>query len=183
LNSGPPCTPYIGTVEVAAIIVTRYDNSMRTISSKAHGRGRPRSGNPLSPAERMRRMRARRKAAGLRPVVSWLEKAPGSVRYSSHRILDARSLAMHVVAAEKIERNSDLLNIPRRNLERWTAHWGDSPPAWLSEWRQILRKPWPVIAALITEQSENATRLRQSSPFAGVLTPMERRRIYEAFRA
>jgi hypothetical protein len=39
-----------------------------------------------------------------------------------------------------------------------------------------------VARHLITELSENATRLRQSSPFAGVLSPVERRRIYEAFR-
>jgi hypothetical protein len=35
----------------------------------------------------------------------------------------------------------------------------------------------------VTEQSENAARLRQSSPFAGVLSPAERKRIYDAFRA
>lgn len=155
---------------------------MRKTSPKTKGRGRPRSGNAISAAERMRRMRARRKASGLKPVVSWLEKEQVPGTYSSHRLLDARSLAMHVVAAEKIERDPDLLNIPRRNLERWMANSGESPAAWLNQWRQILRKPWPVIAALITELSENATRLRQSSPFAGVLTPMERRRIYEAFR-
>jgi hypothetical protein len=130
----------------------------------------------------MRRMRARRKAAGLKPVVSWLERASPQAPYSPHRLLDARSLAMHVVAAEKIERDPRLLDIPRRNLDRWAARAGDSAPTWLAEWRQILGKPWPVIAALITELTENATRLRQSSPFAGVLTPMERRRIYEAFR-
>jgi hypothetical protein len=130
----------------------------------------------------MRRMRARRKAAGFVPVLSWRERGPGTGTYSSHRVLDARSLAMHVVAAEKIERDPNLLVIPKRNLERWTARWGDSPPAWLTEWRQILRRPWPAVAGLITELSENATRLRQSSPFAGVLTPSERRRIYAAFR-
>jgi hypothetical protein len=136
----------------------------------------------VSAAERMRRMRARRKAAVFRPVLSWQEKAAGTGTYSSHRVLDARSLAMHVVAAEKIERDPKLLEIPKRNLERWTARWGDTPPGWLNEWGQILRKPWPAIAGLITELSENATRLRQSSPFAGVLSPIERRRIYEAFR-
>jgi hypothetical protein len=36
---------------------------------------------------------------------------------------------------------------------------------------------------LLVSRSERATRLRQSSPFAGVLTPAERRRVYEAFRA
>lgn len=149
---------------------------------KTKGPGRPRTADALSAAERMRRMRARRKAEGFIPVQSWRARHSGTGIYSSHRVLDARSLAMHVVAAEKIERDRALLAIPKRNLERWTAQWGDSPPAWLAEWRQILRKPWPAIAGLITELSENATRLRQSSPFAGVLTSSERRRIYEAFR-
>jgi hypothetical protein len=89
---------------------------------------------------------------------------------------------MHVVAAEKIERDPSLLSIPKRNLERWDARMTEMPPAWLTEWRQILDKPWPAVAALITELSENASRLRQSSPFAGVLSPTERRRIYAAFR-
>jgi hypothetical protein len=149
---------------------------------KSKGPGRPRTPNPVPPAERMRRMRARRKAAGLKVVVSWSEKSSAPATYSPHRLLDARSLAMHVLAAEKIERNPQLLEIPRRNLERWRARAAETPPPWLTEWQNILRKPWPVVAALITELSENATRLRQSSPFAGVLSPVERRKIYEAFR-
>jgi hypothetical protein len=136
----------------------------------------------MPPAERMRRLRARRKAAGLKPVVSWTEKESPQAPYSPHRVIDARSLAMHVIAAEKIERDPSLLQIPRRNLERWIARSGGSPPAWLTEWQRILRKPWPVVAALITELSEDATRLRQSSPFAGVLSSEQRRKIYEAFR-
>jgi hypothetical protein len=131
----------------------------------------------------MRQMRARRKAAGLKPVVEWVTNGELEARHSSHRVLDARSLAMHVVIAQKIDREPDLLNIPRRNLQRWRARWADSPPVWYREWCRILEKPWPAIAALITELSEYATRLRQSSPFAGVLTPPERKRIYEAFRA
>jgi hypothetical protein len=102
--------------------------------------------------------------------------------YSSHRLLEARSLAMHAVIARKVDRDPKLLAIPRRNLNRWRARWPDEPPAWHSEWRALLRRPWPEIAAVITEQSENAARLRQSSPFAGVLTRDERDRIYEAFR-
>jgi len=124
-------------------------------------------------------MRARRKAAGLNPVRF---RPDEQSMYSPHRLLDARSLAMHVMAVEKIERDPTLLSIPRRNLERWESHWRESPPAWLTQWQRILRQPWPAIAALITELSESATRLRQSTPFAGVLSPSERRKIYEAFR-
>lgn len=138
----------------------------------------------MPPAERMRRMRERRKAAGLKPVLSWVPTADAPrATYSSHRLLEARSLAMHTVIAEKIERDSRLLAIPRNNLQRWKSRWKKDPPAWFKEWREIMRRPWREIAALITEPSETAARLRQSSPFAGVLTAAERRRIYEAFRA
>jgi hypothetical protein len=138
----------------------------------------------MTAAERMRRLRERRKAAGLRPVVSWVSPAP-TVRssYSSHRLLEARSLAMHALIAAKIERDSRLLEIPRNNLKRWGARWEGQPPAWHREWTGIMKRPWRDIAAIITEPSEEGARLRQSSPFPGVLTLAERRRIYEAFRA
>lgn len=90
---------------------------------------------------------------------------------------------MHTLIAAKIARDPDLLRKPRQNLERWSVRWKDQLPRWALEWRAILERPWAEIAALITEPSENAARLRQSSPFAGVLTPRERKHIYEAFRA
>jgi hypothetical protein len=147
-------------------------------------RGRPPTGRAMTAVERMRQMRERRKAVGLKAVVSWVPREPGNRSvYSSHRLLDARSLAMHAVIAAKISRDPKLLAIPRRNLDRWSARWSNDAPAWFLEWRRILARPWTSIAAFITEPSEEATRLRQSSPFAGVLTPLERKRIYEAFRA
>lgn len=102
--------------------------------------------------------------------------------YSSHRLLEARSLAMHAVIAAKIEREPKLLDIARNNLKRWRARWEGGAPAWHREWCEILNRPWPEIAAIITEPSEEGARLRQSSPFAGVLSPTERRRVYGAFR-
>jgi len=68
-------------------------------------------------------------------------------------------------------------------LRRWRRKAGRKKPTYLSEWEALLKKPWPELAAAITELSESGARLRQSSPFAGVLTPAERRRVYEAFRA
>lgn len=147
-------------------------------------RGRPSTGAAMTAAERMRRMRDRRKAAGLKPVVRWVPKAHAArPTYSSHRLLEARSLAMHSVIAQKLERDPHLLEVPRNNLNRWRSRWGAQTPRWFEEWSQIMARPWREIAALITEPSENAARLRQSSPFAGVLTPQERKRIYDAFRA
>lgn len=147
--------------------------------------GRPPTGRAQSAAERMRRYRARQRAAGLRAAIRWRPAAsaaisPGALK---HRTIEARSLAMHCLIARKIEADRRLLTVARRNLEKWIARYGEGAPRALQEWREILGRPWPEIAALITDADEAAARLRQSSPFAGVLTSAERRRVYEAFRA
>jgi hypothetical protein len=131
----------------------------------------------------MRRMRERRKAAGFRAVTRWVSEPDPAPYYSSHRLAEARSLAMHALIARKIERAPSLLDIPRQNLLRWRTRSSGQVPRWLEEWQSLLKRPWPQIAALITASSETAARLRQSSPFAGVLSETERQRIYEAFRA
>jgi hypothetical protein len=146
-------------------------------------RGRPPTGKALSAAERMRRMRHRRKAAGFKPQTRWVFEAPSIAPYSDHSRLDLRSLAMHTVIARKLARDPGLLAVGRSNLKRWAKRRNGDTPAWLEEWRAILKRPWREVAALITDPGPRATRLRQSSPFAGVLTPQERKRIYDAFRA
>ncbi|MCU0758545.1 MAG: hypothetical protein MUF07_04990 [Steroidobacteraceae bacterium] len=137
----------------------------------------------------MRQMRARRRAAGLKVAVSWVPadspatQEPAGV-YSSHRLQDARSLAMHVMIARKVDRDPRLLDVARRNLARWRRKTpAQQRPRWMQTWSELLRRPWPEIAARITAISEEGAQLRQSTPFAGVLTPAERRRIHDAFRA
>ena len=100
--------------------------------------------------------------------------------YSDHRCLDERSLALHRRIAEKVLADPALLDKARDNLRRWQQIEG-SPKLALAEWEQILGGPTDQIAQFLTEQSERATRLRQSSPFAGVLSEAERKAIYESF--
>ena len=90
---------------------------------------------------------------------------------------------MHTVIAARIAKNPALLAKARANLKRWRTRFAAKPDHWWLEWERLLRRPWPELAALLTDPGENATRLRQSSPFVGILTPTERRRIYDAFRA
>lgn len=153
--------------------------------SPRRGPGRPPTGRALTAAERMQRYRVRQRAAGLRASTRWqpTTAAPLTAGMLKHRLIEARSLAMHCLIARKIAADPRLLDIARLNLEGWMARYGDSPPRALEEWRAILRRPWPEIAALITDPGETGARLRQSSPFAGVLTQPERRRVYEAFGA
>jgi hypothetical protein len=146
-------------------------------------RGRPRKEHAKTAAERMRAYRKRKRDAGFKRVRRWESvDSVGTGRYSDHRILDARSLAMHCRVAQKISRDPRLLDKARENLERWSAKSKGPRPRYLREWAEILDRPWLEIAALITDMSEDATRLRSSSPFAGVLSPVEREQIYAAFR-
>jgi hypothetical protein len=100
--------------------------------------------------------------------------------YSDHSRLDERSLALHQRIAEKVLADPALLDKARDNLRSWQQTEG-SPKLALTEWEQILSGPTNQIAQFLTEQSERATRLRQSSPFAGVLSEAERKAIYESF--
>ena len=132
----------------------------------------------------MRAYRARKRAAGLKCVSEWIPvDSLDAATYSDHRLLDARSLATHCKIARKISKDQSLLEIPRRNIERWRQRASGGPPKFIAEWQDILAEPWSQVVVFITGCSEKAMRLRQSSPFAGVLSARERKQIYDAFRA
>lgn len=97
---------------------------------------------------------------------------------SDHKRLDERSLALHAAVADKIRSNPALVERARANLGRWRATLNG---AWMDEWQAILDGSSDALLAFLRERSERATRLRQSSPFAGALTVEERRAIYESF--
>jgi hypothetical protein len=101
-----------------------------------------------------------------------------------HAWIDRRSLALHEAVAARIEAHPELLDVARRNLARWLSHGRQGA---LLEWQALLeRVSVSELVALLRSESETAARLRQSSPFAGVLTPEERRAIlrrYDAQRA
>ncbi len=166
---------------IELFIVTRYNKCM---SKTAKKRGRPKKADAKSAAERMRAYRKRKRDAGLTSVRRW-EPADGlpAGRYSDHRIIDARSLAMHCKIVQKVSRDPRMLEKAKANLSRWSAKIDGPKPRYLTEWQEILEKPWPTIAEIMTGMSEDATRLRSSSPFAGILNEKEREQIYAAFRA
>jgi hypothetical protein len=99
---------------------------------------------------------------------------------SDHSRLDERSLAMHHLIAAKVQADPALLDKARENVRRWRGRDG-SPNLALAEWEQILNSPVNQVVQFLAERSERATRLRQSSPFAGILSEAERRTIYESY--
>jgi len=102
--------------------------------------------------------------------------------FSSHQRLDARSLAMYRIIAKKLLADPRLIDRARRTLARWMARSASPVPACFLEWQHILEGSPEVIAGFLASMSEDATRLRQSSPFTKVLTIAERSKVYAAFR-
>jgi hypothetical protein len=100
----------------------------------------------------------------------------------THEQMDQRSLALGCAVADKLERQPELLESARRNLERWIAAGGQTPLRAHTEWRDLLdRLPPPALLELLRSDTEEARRLRQSSPFAGLLAPAERWRILREY--
>lgn len=97
-----------------------------------------------------------------------------------HQRIEERSLALHHAIAEKLRAQPELLQIALENLDRWYGSAGRTRP-YLDEWQRILKRPLNEVLALIEQEDEHMTALRQSSPFAGVLKPAERWAIYARF--
>lgn len=106
-------------------------------------------------------------------------KGPRATR-RDHAWIDERSRALHGSIAEKLRQRPDLLSIADENLDRWTTLRGPDPA--FDEWRSLLREtPLSDLLRLLTEEGETADRLRQSSPFAGILTAEERTAVLDHY--
>lgn len=101
----------------------------------------------------------------------------------THQQIEARSLALHRLVAEKIRRDPGLLRIARDNLARWRRRATPNDLECLSEWERLVEAGLDAALAAATEESERANALRQASPFAGILTPSERRAFLRAWKA
>jgi hypothetical protein len=99
----------------------------------------------------------------------------------THQEIDARSLALHRLVAEKIRREPSLFEIPKANITRF--HAADRDDRYLTEWARLFDVGMDAALSAATEDSERAATLRQSSPFGGVLTSKERSAFLHAWSA
>jgi hypothetical protein len=96
----------------------------------------------------------------------------------THDWIERRSLALHSAVAEKLEADPTLVAAARENLVRWIRA---SPSPALAEWDRLLATtPIAGLVQLLRSPAQDAVRLRQSSPFAGLLSPPERQAILRA---
>ena len=84
-----------------------------------------------------------------------------------HKDIDARSLLLAEAVAEKIDANSELL----AGVREWV---GKQESSAYKEWQRILTHSWAEVKDILLENSDEGQRLRQSSPFVGILSPQER---------
>jgi hypothetical protein len=78
-----------------------------------------------------------------------------------------------------LQKDPQLLQVAKNNLMRWIGRDGEIP-VW-REWSEILNGPLSQVLSILLSTDEKAARLRQSSPFCGILNPRERWKIYESF--
>jgi len=102
----------------------------------------------------------------------------------SHPWHDQLGLRYHRAIARKIRAHPDLRSIAVENIVRWTAR-NDYPASVLralQHWRGLLTlPPLEELLAALTDPSERGHQMRQNTPFAGILTAEERRRIRDNY--
>jgi excisionase family DNA binding protein len=77
-----------------------------------------------------------------------------------------------------------VLSQARGNLDRFvTIHEGTMAEHWLDEWRATLDAGPDRVLSVLMSDAPHASELRQNSPFAGILSAAERRKVLESFRS
>ncbi len=117
-------------------------------------------------------LRARESAERL-PAGSLLSSAEAGSP-DGHRRAELRSLAYHRALARRLRRS--MVDEARQVVWKWRAQ-GHIDPRYADEWETLLERPLPEIRTTIAEDSPKMRDLRQNSPFAGMLSEPERRRI------
>ncbi len=99
----------------------------------------------------------------------------------THQAIEKRSLAIARATAAKIDADANRTGLQKARsvCRRWYAM--HRQPA-VSEWLKVLKKPWREVRSVLLDESEAGTRMRQNSPFCGILTNRERWRIYRQSR-
>jgi len=98
----------------------------------------------------------------------------------SHHEIDRRSLALARAVVAEIDHDPERrgLQKARATCLRWFR---DSPAPAVAEWLKILNRQWDDVRAVLLNEGELGQRLRQSSPFCGILSPRTRWNIYRRF--
>ena len=92
-----------------------------------------------------------------------------------HHVHDAVGLALARRIAEGLVAHPEWIGLAKANLQRWSAQNAHAPRLLncYKEWQAILDRPIDQIRQVLLEDSDDGQRLRQNSPFAGILPPAD----------
>ena len=91
----------------------------------------------------------------------------------SHQETDRRSLAMARAIVDRID--ADPARSGLAQARATCIHWMTVAPSFAErEWQALLAGNGDAIRAILLRDDEAGARLRQSSPFTGILSPRER---------
>jgi len=100
-----------------------------------------------------------------------------------HQQIDARALLLAHRVADRIEADPARVGVEmaRQTCQRWLRLLPPSQHTCVQEWCDILKRPWSEIRSALLDPGERGARLRQNSPFCGVLCHRERWAILREF--
>ncbi len=92
-----------------------------------------------------------------------------------HELHDLVGLEIAKRVVMNLRSDPDLLNLARANLRNWRERNSGAPTllACYQEWEELLKKPLEEICSTLCLETDEGCRLRQNSPFAGLLSSRE----------
>ena len=97
-----------------------------------------------------------------------------------HRLAEKRSLAYHVAVAQQVRRDPAVIDRARATVGRWLSE--GRALHYALAWDRLLSGSPSILCELLVADTDEARALRQATPFAGVIEPRERWRIWQRVR-
>jgi DNA-binding transcriptional ArsR family regulator len=127
------------------------------------------------------KIRSARSFMGLPPAAYLPQEEQTRPQVRSHADLDARAHSLAREIARRLKHDPELICRALDFVENRLADASSGERQELEEWRQLLRTASPMrIRRFLLDEGERATRLRQTLPFVGMLTPDERASLHAA---
>jgi hypothetical protein len=98
-----------------------------------------------------------------------------------HRLAEERSLAFHELVGERLLADGTILVRARRRVEQWVRD-RSMHPRWIEGWQRWLALAPGELKKVLVERSDEASALRQVTPFAGAIDARTRWRLWREVR-
>lgn len=100
---------------------------------------------------------------------------------NAHALAEARSLELHRLIVHHLQSDPTLVDRARERVRGWQRDGSVSAP-YANQWASLLDGPFEQLRGVLLDEGERARALRQCTPFAGVVDPRTRWRIWREVR-